>query len=256
MNKSLQECFFSEMADPQGIRCLFDRLPDVSFFMKDTDGRFIAASRCVLENLGLKSEAEIVGRTDDDFYTKELANRFREDDRKVVQTGGPVINRVEVCIKGQKLLDWFITSKLPVTGKNGTVIGVMGLTMSVERAAQRSPAYRELGGVVEYIREHFCERITVSQLADIAAMSVRQFHRRFHDIYGSSPYEFLQRVRVQAASATLMQTDRSVSQIAMDFGFYDQSNFTKTFSPTDGRNPGPVPSKIIEYVMLYETVQL
>jgi PAS domain-containing protein len=110
----LQSLFFSLMADPQSFRAMFEHLPDVFFFAKDSESRMIAASSAVVARLGLKSESEMIGRSDDDFFPKAIATGFRKDDLVVMQEEKPLINRMEVWYDQHRQLDWFVTTKLPV----------------------------------------------------------------------------------------------------------------------------------------------
>ena len=93
---ALQSDFFVSMADPQGFRALFEHLPGVFFFVKDADGRMMAANAPILERLGVAGERDIVGKTDDAFFPPEIAAGFRADDRHVIETGTPLVNRLEV----------------------------------------------------------------------------------------------------------------------------------------------------------------
>ncbi|TXT33249.1 MAG: AraC family transcriptional regulator [Planctomycetota bacterium] len=116
--------FFERMGGPQQFQQLFEHLPGVSFFVKDRQSRMICASQPFWEHLGAKSEAEIVGKTDDDFFPPHAADHFKRDDQLVMTTGRPLIGRVELWYNEQRVLDWFVTNKLPVRDTRGEVIGV------------------------------------------------------------------------------------------------------------------------------------
>lgn len=60
-------------------------------------------------------------------------------------------------------------------------------------------------------------------------LAQRQLERKFHDILGISPQEFLIKTRVLAACHALRRADASLSGIAANCGFYDQSSFTEHF---------------------------
>jgi PAS domain S-box-containing protein len=124
----LQADFFDRIADPQGVRAIFEHMPGVFFFMKDDQGRHIAANSATYERFGIKSERELVGAMDEKFFPPEVAKAYREDDQKVIRSGKPLINRLEVWYDEQHNLSWFLCTKLPVLDKRGKVIGVMGIT--------------------------------------------------------------------------------------------------------------------------------
>jgi PAS domain-containing protein len=57
------------------LRTLIDNLPDC-IYVKDTEARKVIANPADLENLGCKTEAEAIGKTDFDFFPKDLAEGF------------------------------------------------------------------------------------------------------------------------------------------------------------------------------------
>jgi PAS domain-containing protein len=63
----LQADFFAQIADPQGVRAIFEHMPGVFFFMKDDQGRHIAANSATFERFGIKSERDLVGAMDEKF---------------------------------------------------------------------------------------------------------------------------------------------------------------------------------------------
>jgi PAS domain S-box-containing protein len=76
---------------------------------------------------GAASEAEIIGKTDFDFYPKELAEGFFADDQSVIRTGQPVLNREEYLLDEHGEKQWLLTSKLPLKDKEGNIIGIVGI---------------------------------------------------------------------------------------------------------------------------------
>ena len=87
IKSSLQSVFFSRMADPRAIRKLFEHLPGVYFLVKDRDSRMIAASPAIFERLGVRDEAEMLGKTDGEFFPPHIADGFRSDDNRIFCTG-------------------------------------------------------------------------------------------------------------------------------------------------------------------------
>ena len=64
---------------------LFDYLEDTPMWMKDEAGHYEWANVAFLLNFGVKTRAEIIGRTDYDFCTEVLANQYRIDDERVLR---------------------------------------------------------------------------------------------------------------------------------------------------------------------------
>lgn len=232
----LQTDFFSRMADPQAMRTMFDHLPGVFFFVKDVEGRMITANAAKLERLGLKHDSEIVGATDDDFFPPDVAVAFRKDDQEIIRTGRPVVNRLELWLDEQRVLNWFMTTKLPILGKGGKIIGIMGLSRRYDEQATRHNA-REATAAVSYLKEHLHERLRAADLAQAAGVSERQLHRKLREALGTSPHELMVRMRIQAAAEALTNSGDSLADIALNHGFCDQSAFTQQFRKRTGMTP-------------------
>lgn len=232
----LQAEFFAQMADPQGVRAVFEHLPGVFFFVKDAEGRHIAANSVTFARFGIKSERELVGAMDEKFFPAELAKAFREDDQKVIRSGKPLINRLEVWYDEQRNLDWFLTTKLPVRDKAGKVIGVMGITRRDEDR-MRHHDVKEVTAAVQHARKNCDKNVTAAELARAAGVSERHLHRKLRQAMGLSPHELMLRIRIQAAAEALAKTSVPIIEVALNHGFCDQSAFTQQFRKRTGMTP-------------------
>ena len=81
----------------QVLRTLIDNLPD-GIYAKDTAGRKTLSNPADLKAMKCKTETEAIGKSDFDFYPKDIAAHFFADDQKVIQ-GQPVINREEYVLE-------------------------------------------------------------------------------------------------------------------------------------------------------------
>ena len=75
-------------------RVLIDNLPD-AIYVKDTECRKTIANIADVRNIGMQSEAEVLGKTDFDFYPEDIATGFYADDLSVIQSGKSIINKEE-----------------------------------------------------------------------------------------------------------------------------------------------------------------
>ena len=90
MSPSFQSRFLAKMGREQQFRYLFEYVTDVYFFVKDDQSRMVCASRPILDRLGVKTEADVVGTTDYDYFPPHVADAFVEDDRRVMSNGKPL----------------------------------------------------------------------------------------------------------------------------------------------------------------------
>jgi PAS domain S-box-containing protein len=216
---------------------LFDHMPDVAFFAKDENFRFVCANRRFIERFGLQREEEIIGRDDFDLFPVRLAENFRQDDMEVIRSAEPKLNIVELFFTDQGLPDWFVTNKLPVLDTQGRVMGIMGAVHSYEGRKRVLKPYLQLDRAVSYIRENFRRGVGVAELAELVHLSPRQLHRKFVETFGSSPQAFIMKLKVQAACEALQQEDAQISEVARAVGFRDQSSFTQHFHKHMGMTP-------------------
>lgn len=206
---------------------LFDYLEDVQFWVKDREGRFRWVNVPFVLNYGLKERSEVIGRTDFDLSDWALANQFRRDDEKVLK-GAKIPARVELVGRFNHTASWCVTSKVPLHDSRGRIVGTTGITHPLrEELSPRSES--PLSGAIAYINQHFQENISNEKLAQASGMSVRAFHRRFVAQYHVSPHNYVRQLRVQMSCHPLVFSEKSLAAIAGDFGFSDQSHFTKEF---------------------------
>lgn len=217
---------------------LFDHLPGILFFAKDREGRLFAANQGLLRLYGYRDEAEFWGVTDFDLLPRSLAEKFRQDDLRVLESGQPLLGIVEIFMNPQGIPGWFLTNKLPIFSFAGEVIGVMGTIQSrdeIERDIQSpdvvlSPALQEIGS-------RFNREIAIPALAEKCGLSVRQFERRFKEHLKTTPQQFIIKTRVYAACDDLRRSRKPLAEIATDMGFYDQAAFTRQFRKHMGLTP-------------------
>jgi len=62
------------------------------------------------------NEDAVLGTTDYDFFLPQLVDNFINNDKRVEESRAPQIIRIEIWPNKQRLLDWFVTTKLPVIG--------------------------------------------------------------------------------------------------------------------------------------------
>ena len=229
--------FEQRLDDPLQLNRLFDCLPELYFWAKDEQSRFVAVNRALLVLSGKNREDEMIGRTDLDFSPRNLAEHYIEEDRWVMRNKKPVMNQAWLVPNFRGELKWFISSKIPLFGDGGASIGTAGVMRDFEKAGAAVQPYQELKEVVDFVLKNHAQRIDVTELAAVAHLSVSQFDRKFKQVFQITPQQFILRVRVHAASQALTSTDRSVSKIALQAGFYDQSYFTKQFRAQQGMTP-------------------
>jgi AraC-like DNA-binding protein len=233
---TLQRAFFAEMSDKQPLKCLFDYLDDTYFFIKDRVGRLIAVNRPLFVRFGHSNEYEMIGTTDADRYPPVIAARYRADD-ELVLSNKPLIGRVEMLYNDHGLLDWFVTTKLPLLNRRDQVIGLMGIVRRWHGERDLELPSSRMASVLQRLRSDTTHQLTVGDLAADNHISPRHLQRECRSLFGIGIKELLLRTRLQAATQALRTTATPIAHIAITFGFCDQSAFTKRFQQHTGLTP-------------------
>ena len=207
---------------------LFDCIPGLLFFVKDANRHFVYVNQELADFMGLKNKSEIVGRPDSDFFADDIEKSYAVDDKRVIEEGYIVKNKVELITTSQRLIQWHITNKVPLINRQGKVCGLAGVTRKFEgntNALHRSALDRS----IQYIASNYAQEIKLKDLAKECGLSLSAFERHFKKSFHLTPIQYLNRYRIQQSCTALSQTDAPISAIAMDCGFYDQSHFTRSF---------------------------
>jgi PAS domain S-box-containing protein len=155
------------------LRTLVDNLPD-GIYAKDAAGRKIMANPADLKVLGCRTEAEAIGKSDFDLFSKDMAEQFWADDQRVIR-GEPVINREEFVLDEQGRKSWLLTSKLPLRDQDGKIVGLVGIGRNITEQKQAEEALRQSHNelekrvterTAELARERRLLRILIDNLPD------------------------------------------------------------------------------------------
>ena len=228
MDTHSQQAFLGSV-DGSQLLGLFNLMPDVSFFIKDRQGRFVALNRRGCEFCGVATEREALGKTDRDFFPRRRADEYMQDDLAVMRSGTPIVNRVESAPESEGSARLVMTSKIPLRDARGKVIGLAGFSRLTDQVRERPEAIEKFAAVMEQIHRQPFDSISSRDLAKTAGLSVSQFDRNFRQCFGTSPRQYLLRVRVEAACRCLAQTSRTITSIALETGFHDHAHFTRSF---------------------------
>ncbi len=123
-------------------RTLVENIPQKIFF-KDKDSVYISCNSNFAEDLQLKP-AEISGHTDYDFYPRDLAGKYRADDRRVIESGNT--ERIEERYIEQGQGRTVETFKTPFIDESGKTVGVLGIFHDItkQKETERQSHVREI----------------------------------------------------------------------------------------------------------------
>lgn len=121
----LQELSEALVAERNLMRTLIDTVPDM-IYVKDKQSNFLLANDSVARIVG-KTHQELIGKNDFDFFPKQLAQRFFDDETAIIDSGEPMLSQEEpVLDKKTGEARWLLTSKIPLRNAAGAIVGLIG----------------------------------------------------------------------------------------------------------------------------------
>ncbi|MBW8325990.1 MAG: PAS domain S-box protein [Prolixibacteraceae bacterium] len=120
------------------LRTIIDLIPD-AVYVKDTEGRKIFANPKEVQLLGMKSETEIIGKTDAHLYSENEARRSWEEDQVVLKSGKSIIGTDGLLLGKDGKQYSLMVSKVPLRDVNGKITGLVGVSHDIteRRLAER-----------------------------------------------------------------------------------------------------------------------
>ncbi|MGO9968869.1 MAG: PAS domain S-box protein [Bryobacteraceae bacterium] len=126
----------------QLLHALMDQSPDHIYF-KDTEGHFILVNAAHAHVLGCSDPAQMVGKTDFDFFGPEHADPAYADEQDLVQERVPVVSKQEKATLPDGREIWVHTTKLPLRDPSGKITGTFGISRDITERKKAENALRE-----------------------------------------------------------------------------------------------------------------
>ena len=219
------------------IAALFDQLPDIVFFVKDAEGRYTDANRTLAERCGLSDKSELLGKRPAEVLGETLGRAYEDQDRRVIKTGQKLVDQLELHLIRSRDVGWCMTTKLPLIDENGAVVGLVGVSQDLRLPDITTEDFEHIAEAIEFAEKNLSKRPAIGELASIAGMSIYQLDRRMRRVFGLTTGQWLLKIRISHASRVLIETDKPVSEVALDAGYADQSSFTRQFRRSTGLSP-------------------
>lgn len=96
----------------------------------------------------------------------------------------------------------------------------------------------QIAAALNYIHKNLERNINVSNVLNQVPISRRSLEKRFLEVTGTSVYKYILKLRMQRFSQRLLETDKRISEIALDTGFILTNNVSRQFKQIYGCNPG------------------
>src|SRR6266508_1440815 len=125
------------------LQALMDNIPDTIYF-KDAASRFTRINKAQASVLRVAKPADAIGKTDLDFQPYELAKGFYDEEREIVKSGKPLIDRIEFNPTVDGKPRWFSANKVPILDKDGQVTSIVGISRNITEYILAEQKFRGL----------------------------------------------------------------------------------------------------------------
>lgn len=116
--------------DRETLEVLLESMPFCIFFT-DRNQRYIRVNLMMAKLLRVASSDEAIGKTNKEFFTKRVARKMIEEDRNIIETGSPIVNKIlyfeDEGVKGY----WMEKNKIPIRDERGVITMIMGIFKDV-----------------------------------------------------------------------------------------------------------------------------
>ena len=154
------------------LKAILDNIPDIAW-LKDKESRLVAVNEPFGKSCGFEPE-DLVGKTDLDLWPRDLAERYRADDKEVMESGKR--KQVEEPLKdAEGRILWIETTKTPIYDEHGDISGTAGIARDI---TERKRAEEKLKSTLKSLRKSFGTIIQVM----ISAVETRDPYTSGHQI--------------------------------------------------------------------------
>ena len=123
------------------LQALIDRLPD-NLWVKDVNSRFVIANQVTAERIGVAGPADLIGKTDLELLPMSIAEKFFNDEQRIVRSGQPMIDMEEYVFDDAGGKIWILTTKVPLRNDQNEIFAVAGISRDITER-KRADALRD-----------------------------------------------------------------------------------------------------------------
>jgi AraC-like DNA-binding protein len=229
LGRQISDAFFAEV--------LFDTLPGVIFFVTDRQGRFVVVNETLAARYGVADKQLLSGRKGAEFFATSLVADYDVQDQFVLCGEGELRDQLELHHYPEHGPVWVLTHKIAVLDRNKNIIGIASTSRDLAMPDQRHPVYHQITAAVRHLHTNYSGIIHMADLTSITSLPAELVERYFHKIFSLTPRQMMIKIRLTAASALLVNSTTSISEIAAACGYQDYAVFSSVFKVTVGLTP-------------------
>ncbi|PXA03300.1 hypothetical protein DDZ13_12820 [Coraliomargarita sinensis] len=182
------------------LHSLMENIPDVIYF-KDRESRFTKVNKAMAASYGQNVDS-MIGKNDFDLFTEEHALPAYQDEQRIMETGEPIIGKIEKETFVDGTTKWVNTTKVPLRDKYGRIIGTMGISRNISDLKRAQDTLTEEHRLLSTILNNIPDRIFVKDREGKYIVSNR-LHLKFlgasdeEDVIGTTLYDHFPKERAE-----------------------------------------------------------
>ena len=161
----LQAELFRRLAEPFTAEALFDCLPDVVFFIKNSRSEYVVVNQTLVERCGRRTKQELLGRTADEVFPPPLGRSYRLQDDEVPRGGHAIRDQLELHFYPTGRCGWCVTNKLPLRARDGALVGLYGVSKDLQATEEDGEDFAQIAAALARIRSRYDQPLHVGELA-------------------------------------------------------------------------------------------
>jgi diguanylate cyclase (GGDEF)-like protein/PAS domain S-box-containing protein len=150
-------------------------------YYKDRESRFLDVSIAQMHGLGCNSVDEVIGKTDHDFFPEKFAMEAREDELKVMETGMPMLNKIERLLYRSGEVSWMQVNKYPLLDNKGNIVGTWGISFNVTAINDEKRRLEEANNELEDVGNFYKRQCVIDDMTEL--FNRRKFFEELNNEY-------------------------------------------------------------------------
>ena len=181
----------TELAESRNLlKTIVDTVP-ARIFWKDRESRYLGCNPIFAQDAGMSSPRNIVGKVDYDLsWTKEQADRYRQDDQQVIGSGNSMLYYEEALNNAAGETIWIETSKVPLLSTQKEIIGVLGIYQDISKQKQANDSMRLATAIYQSSSEAIMVMDENNRIIQVNPAFTRMTGYEMADVLGKDPVMF------------------------------------------------------------------
>jgi two-component system sensor histidine kinase/response regulator len=189
----LEESNRQMIRDRHLLDAMVDGIPDPVFF-KDREGRFIHVNRAMANDAGLDNPEDLIGKTDQEIWSGDFSEETLLDERRIIETGVPLISKEEQPIRPGGEQRWVLVTKMPLRDDSNQIVGIFGDARDITELKRAANKVRESEAQFRTIVENAPEAILLldvdqSRFTDANPSAVALFGLPYEELINRHPVQ-------------------------------------------------------------------